>query len=117
MKEVDELFVGMPVEHQCTAVGMERHFEHARFRPCQPSIGKDVAVVFKTSHELLLIVRGHEQGKARLYTPNVANARSTPIEMPSAASYEFNASLSSTRDGLSVIPGRNEVSAEPRGAR
>ena len=74
MKEVDELFVGVPVEHQRSAVGVERHFEHASLRSCQPSIGKKIAIFFKTGHGLLLIVRGHERGKARLYSPNVTNA-------------------------------------------
>ena len=29
MKEVDELLVRVPVEHQYAAIGVKRHFQHA----------------------------------------------------------------------------------------
>ena len=31
VKEIDELFVGMPVEDERTAIGVKRHFQHATF--------------------------------------------------------------------------------------
>ena len=40
MKQIDELFMGVPIEDQRAAIGVKRHFQHAGFRTGQASIGK-----------------------------------------------------------------------------
>jgi hypothetical protein len=32
VKQVDKLFMGMPIEHQSVAIGVKRHFQHSTFR-------------------------------------------------------------------------------------
>jgi len=39
LKQVDELFVGTPIEHQCAAIGVKRPFQHPCFRTGQTGIG------------------------------------------------------------------------------
>src|ERR1700751_497392 len=50
VKQVDELLVSMAAENKRAAIGGKRHFEYARFRPSQPSIGKTGAISIKTRH-------------------------------------------------------------------
>jgi hypothetical protein len=50
MKQIDKLFMDMSVEEQRAAVSVKRHFEYARFRAGQPSIGETGAISVETRH-------------------------------------------------------------------
>jgi hypothetical protein len=42
--------VSMPIEDQRAPVGVERHFQHARFRTVQAGVGKAVPIPIKAAH-------------------------------------------------------------------
>ncbi len=50
MKQVDELFVGMPVEDQRAAICVKRHFQHAALGTREAGIGETVAIVVEFGH-------------------------------------------------------------------
>jgi len=50
VKQVDELLVRVPVEHQYTAIGVKRDFQHTTLRPREVGVGKTVAILVKADH-------------------------------------------------------------------
>jgi hypothetical protein len=52
VKKVNELFVGMPVEDERTAIGMKRHFQDAAFRTGRTGVGETVAIGVRLAQAL-----------------------------------------------------------------
>ena len=50
VKQVDELLVGVAVEDERAAIGVKRHFKHARRRTAETGIGETVAIGVKPGH-------------------------------------------------------------------
>jgi len=50
VKKIDKLFVGMPVEDKCAAIGVKRNFQNAALRTDLAGIGETVAIGIKTNH-------------------------------------------------------------------
>jgi hypothetical protein len=55
MEQVDELFMGVPVEQQLAAIGVQHDFQHAFGRAGQPGVGKQIPIVFEFRHHGLLL--------------------------------------------------------------
>src|SRR6202049_2902165 len=51
VKQVDELFVGIPVKGQRAAICVKRHFQYASLGTGQSSIWKTVAISVKVTHD------------------------------------------------------------------
>jgi hypothetical protein len=49
-EQINELFVGMSVEHQRATVGVKCYFQHTCFRAGQASIRKTIAICVKAGH-------------------------------------------------------------------
>jgi len=46
VKEIDKLFMNVPIKDERAAVSVQRHFQHTTFRACQAGVAEAVAVGF-----------------------------------------------------------------------
>ncbi len=44
VKEIDELFMGVPIKDERAAISVQRHFQHTTFRACQAGVVEAVAI-------------------------------------------------------------------------
>jgi hypothetical protein len=76
VKEIGELLVGVPVEHQRAAIDVKRQFQHARSERVSRALGKHSRYASKRLTNLILRARSRA-GQGALYAVNVAIARSS----------------------------------------
>src|SRR5438132_779402 len=46
VKEIDELFMGVPIKDERAAISVQRHFQHTTFRACKAGVVEAVAIGF-----------------------------------------------------------------------
>jgi hypothetical protein len=90
VKQVNELLVGMAVEDERAAVGVQRHFQNASRRTAETGIGETIAISVKAAHGILRAI---------------GEADST---WASAHSGDGDAAWGSRCDGLTIMPARNK---------